>query len=100
MDVPECLSGLRHRLREPINDGSCRGVYFLINEGDVVYVGQSVEVVRRVKEHKHIGDKEFSNALFMPVPGPMYFAEYLCIWLLRPKYNIDGLEHWRLENEV
>ena len=40
------------------------GIYFLINEGEVVYVGQSVNVMARVAAHKIEGKKKFTHYYF------------------------------------
>ena len=41
------------------------GVYFLINKGKVVYVGESDCIVRRIGDHKREGKKTFDNFRFL-----------------------------------
>ena len=45
-------------------DAAC-GVYFLVHEGAVIYVGQSVNVYARVYTHKQEGHKLFSSFAFI-----------------------------------
>jgi len=45
-------------------DPAC-GVYFLVHEGAVIYVGQSVNVYARVYTHKQEGHKLFSSFAFI-----------------------------------
>lgn len=45
-------------------EGSC-GVYFLIHKGEVVYVGQSIDVLGRISKHRREG-KVFDAFNFIP----------------------------------
>ena len=78
----------------PIGTEKICGVYFLLSpRGDVVYVGQSTHVVRRLADH--LGDpriaKEFSHASYLDIPeaalSPM---EDLLIKAFQPKLNRAG----------
>jgi len=63
------------------------GIYFLCCDGKVVYVGQSQEVSRRIKNH--CDNKEFDWAFCMRVPKTdLDFVEGEFIRALKPKYNI------------
>lgn len=62
------------------------GVYFLISKGDVVYVGQSKNV--HVRINRHVVDKVFDVALYLPVAAPdLDRVEAHWINKLKPKYN-------------
>lgn len=62
------------------------GVYFLIRDGRVVYVGQSVNIHSRIATH--IKDKEFDSFSFIPFPRwELDVAESLYIHALRPEIN-------------
>jgi len=66
--------------------GSTSGVYFLIYRDKVVYVGQSVDVGSRVRQH--VGMKEFDKYAYIPCPQAMLIKlESLYIHVLRPPYN-------------
>jgi len=66
--------------------GSTSGVYFLINRKQVVYVGQSVDVGSRVRQH--VGAKEFTKYAFIPCPqNILNQLESLYIHTLRPPLN-------------
>ena len=61
------------------------GVYFLVQDLEVVYVGQSRNVFVRVSEHK---DKAFNRYAFLPCSHAMLDQlESLYIHVLRPKMN-------------
>ena len=61
------------------------GVYFLLKEGNVVYVGQSINVYARIMQHK---DKCFDTFAYIPCEnGQLDILESLYIHLLRPSLN-------------
>lgn len=62
------------------------GVYFLVHDGKVVYVGQSITVLSRMLSH--LKDKKFDRILFIPAPHPECVAlEAAFIRHLRPPEN-------------
>lgn len=67
------------------------GVYFLIHQGRVVYVGQAVNVYVRISQHT---EKKFDRYAYLPCPAHMMDKiESLYIHLLRPELNgnqVDG----------
>jgi len=64
------------------------GIYFLIDHGDIVYVGQSVNVESRVATHAIEGTKEFSHYSFVPCEKQhLNNIEALYIKHFDPKYN-------------
>jgi hypothetical protein len=64
------------------------GVYFLYREGVVVYVGQAVNVRRRIADHIGEGVKDFDAVSFIPfAPDKLLAAEARYIRRLRPVYN-------------
>jgi hypothetical protein len=61
-------------------------VYFLWRGSEVVYTGQSINVVKRICEHAC--DKDFDRSSFEQINGnDLTFVESYMIWFLRPKYN-------------
>ena len=63
------------------------GIYFLICQSRVVYVGQSVNVFSRIGAHSNSG-KEFDRFAFIPCKSEhLDFLESLYIHLLRPALN-------------
>jgi cell division protein FtsB len=50
-------------LRNKVTRGSFCGIYFLIKEGEIVYVGQSKNVFGRMNGH---ADKDFDYISFLP----------------------------------
>ena len=63
------------------------GVYFLVHDGRVVYVGQSVNVIARIAQHIADG-KKFSRMAYVPCNREnLDVLESLYIHLLRPPLN-------------
>ena len=61
-------------------------IYFLWQEGRIVYAGQSVNVLKRICEH--CVDKFFDRSTFEPVhANDLTFVESYAIWFFRPQYN-------------
>ena len=75
------------------------GIYFLIHKREIVYVGKSDCIVRRIGEHVREGKKIFDNFKFfssktffwMDSPKHRGYAEAKCIRKFKPKYNEVGL---------
>lgn len=62
------------------------GVYFLINNDEIVYVGQSVNIWSRLSQHKK--DKEFSHFHWIPVQNSyLEIVENDYIIKFNPIYN-------------
>ena len=62
------------------------GVYFLICDSSVVYVGQSVNVFSRIGTHAN--EKKFDRFAFVPCePSMLNKLESLYIHMLRPRLN-------------
>lgn len=70
------------------------GVYFLIRQGRIVYVGQAVNVYVRISQHT---EKRFDSYAYLPCPVDMLDkVESLYIHLLRPELNgnqVDGAKY-------
>ena len=64
------------------------GVYFLIDGQEIVYVGQSADVVRRVNQHLDRGRMKFDWAVYLPCSlAELDDIEEHFIDALRPRYN-------------
>jgi hypothetical protein len=65
------------------------GVYFLIRDRRVVYVGQSTHISARVKQHEHIG---FDSYAFIACDADaLDILESLYIYYLQPEHNGNHL---------
>jgi len=61
------------------------GVYFLVKDEEVIYVGQSVNIYSRLSEHRH---KQFDKYAFVPCDVDLLDKlESLYIHVLKPKLN-------------
>jgi hypothetical protein len=81
-DVPRQLHLAAKRLIEVQHTV---GVYFLCDNDEVVYVGQSIDVGSRIRQHT---DKVFSRAFCLPCPEEdLNRVEAAFISLFKPKYN-------------
>lgn len=84
------LSSLVHVNLNPL--ARISAIYFLLKDGEVVYVGQSVSVFDRLLSHlnemRSEAAKDFDSTSFIPVPKDrLDELEQLFIRVLRPKYN-------------
>lgn len=91
-DVPLAISGIENLYKLPsdtFNPKSC--VYFLCHKGEVVYVGQSVDLHSRIMAHQN--DKLFDNVYYMRIHKDLMFeVEGALIAYLKPKYNLTSLK--------
>lgn len=72
---------------DEMTDGSLSGVYFLLQDDEVVYVGQSLNVYARL--NSHLGQKEFNRFAWVQVEPKMLLSiEKLYIDILDPKLNV------------
>jgi len=68
------------------------GVYFLIHEGEIVYVGQSIDVINRVATHVLKAEKEFDRYAYVEIePDDLNSVEADYIVNLGPRYNGPNL---------
>lgn len=64
------------------------GVYFLLRAGRIVYVGQSIDVMRRVSDHQKAPPCEFDGVAFQNVAQPdLARVEAFFIWRFDPEGN-------------
>jgi excinuclease UvrABC nuclease subunit len=64
------------------------GIYFLVDDGEIVYVGQAVDLRRRLVEHYELGAKPFDSYFFLPTnESDLDAVEAHYIHALKPKYN-------------
>ncbi len=65
------------------------GVYFLIHKDTVIYVGKSVDVLRRINQHRR--DKVFQRwSVIRCERHELNALESEYIRALRPRYNVNG----------
>lgn len=71
-----------------INSERLHGIYYLIKDGVIVYVGQSINVYARIGAHIAAYEKDFDSYAFVSVPiEDMNRIETEEILNHRPKYN-------------
>ena len=76
---------------QPIYIGA--GVYFLFHKGEVVYVGVTNNILRRLGEHAK--DKRFDAYSYIPIDGnEATELELKFIRQLKPRYNDAGSQRW------
>lgn len=77
----------------PYSDMS--GIYFLIKDGEVVYIGQSVSIFARIAEHRK--SKDFDSINWIPCKKEMLDKmESLYIHFIQPPLNgrhVNGVPH-------
>lgn len=73
-------------INNAVDAKGARGVYFLIQDNKIVYVGQSVNVFNRIACHTK--DKRFDSYYFLPCPhGNLDVIESAYIHALNPLLN-------------
>jgi hypothetical protein len=67
-----------------------QGVYFLYNDGELVYVGQTNDIFRRISEHSR-SKKRFTWWQYFEINDENLrkAIEYMFIRVAKPKYNED-----------
>lgn len=97
-NVPHCLSEV---LDSAMPIGTAMGVYFLIKNNEVVYVGQSIDVYGRLSTHKKNG-KDFDSFAFIQCEkGMLNDLESLYISAFVPFMNADlGVVRYRERGSV
>ena len=84
--LPAELSGLEGLLDVSHWVGPTCGVYFLIQDREIAYIGQSVRAASRVVGHSR--EKEFNAAYFLPVPrSELDRIEGTLIRFFKPPFN-------------
>lgn len=74
-----------------IKERAC-GVYFLLRDHEIVYIGQSVDCYTRLRSHAQDSTKEFNRACYVPVPKEdLDNIEETLISLFKPEYNKKGV---------
>lgn len=64
------------------------GIYFLIDRGEIVYVGQSIDVFKRIRDHRQEGYKIWDRFSMIPVrKEKLTEVERWYILHFRPRYN-------------
>lgn len=87
-DIPnELIKHSEELIEFPICTPPC--VYFLLDNIEIVYVGQSINLPGRLTQHTL--DKNFNRALYLPVVKEnLLNVERFFIEHLKPKYNKEG----------
>lgn len=89
--VPPQLSRIRSLFKLPIDVLSTPpGIYFLCEDEEIVYVGQALNVARRIGEHMTEEKRSFNQVYFIPclVNNLLEFESALIRWF-RPRYNFQ-----------
>jgi len=71
-----------------------RGVYFLVDGQEIVYVGQSINVLARIGQH--VGERKFTAVAFYELkrdvaPVTLTTLERYFLQILTPRHNRDGV---------
>ena len=78
------------------------GVYFLFDKGELVYIGESDNLFRRIGQHIYEKRKVFDAFEIYPCADRKRLEGFL-IRLLHPKYNIsEGKSEWtsRMKDDI
>jgi hypothetical protein len=78
---------------EEFNPHSCRGIYFLLLDDRIVYIGQSDNIHKRIKQHLFQREKVFNKILVKYICDPaidLASIEKDLIKAHKPKYNSNS----------
>lgn len=68
------------------------GIYFLFEDDEIVYIGQSVNVLSRVSTHITDPEKRFNRACYVPIAREeLNDIEDAMIAMFKPRHNKRGL---------
>lgn len=84
--APKQLVSLKRDLKRLPSSCYTSAIYFLLSKGEVVYVGQSIGVARRIASH--FGEKLFDDVVYYECPrDELDIHEAALIRHFRPVYN-------------
>jgi hypothetical protein len=89
--LPSCLYKYAHMVKVFYPPKRERGLYFLMDGKECVYVGQSDRSVQ-IRIAQHQVDKTFTKVFYIPFEGDLDAPERHFIALLKPKYNSKDIE--------
>ncbi len=70
---------------ESLNDDPIIGIYFLIHNGEIIYVGQSKDIRNRITQHR---DKSFDDVFFIRyIKDELTIKEEFFVQSLTPLLN-------------
>lgn len=79
---------LKGRMKNMVVIPNSIGIYFLIKDGVIVYIGQSKKVFSRIESHKDDSKKEFDSACYFECKEEeLDTFEKVLIQAFWPKYN-------------
>ncbi len=71
-----------------LGDNSCPGIYYLLKDGVIVYIGQSKNMRKRIGSHLAQGEKDFDSYHTQKCPEEkLHHYETKAILRFRPAYN-------------
>lgn len=99
-DVPRLLAQLSEAATPSSQIQQLCGVYFLMQDKEVVYVGQSVSILFRIHQHMTDGTKVFNRWCYIDVKkAQLDEVEQFYITLLRPRFNKAGMPRLLADND-
>jgi len=78
------------------------GVYFLMNGWELIYVGESINILNRARQHsKGEEDKIFDGLMFLRIDNKweMEVVQNFLIGMFEPKHN-RAEYNWRTDEEI
>lgn len=88
-EIPEALRPLEGRLKSFTEQSIPACIYFLIDDDEIVYVGQTIGLSGRIQTHRKEKLGLFEQVLYLPVPqSELDRVEQSFIRALRPRLNI------------
>lgn len=94
--IKKALKG-KEEIHAAVNEAAVKiekacGVYFLLKENEIVYIGQSINCFSRVSSHTNDATKDFNRVCYVPVNSDELNAiEEILIAIFKPKHNRAGV---------
>lgn len=64
-----------------------KGLYFLFNGDELIYVGKGQQISKRIRDHRKIDGWIFDSIYYIPNYSLIHFTENLILNDIQPKYN-------------
>lgn len=102
--IERCENIVRNFIPESqMNSASIRGIYFLYNEYELVYIGQSKSIINRLAQHLS-SEKVFTHYTYLSIQDeniPLEIIERMFIEKYLPIFNVDPTtEKIRLNKKI
>lgn len=91
--LKDCLEKIEINPKDLKELKIAKGIYFLLQDGFVIYVGQSVNLHRRIPQHNY---QKYDKALYIETDGDLDAIERKLIAMLQPAWNFNQVRKGKI----